>query len=133
MTDELHFAQACVGAATHLHTTADELAANPDDPDAVGKAGRDTLTALEQLAGMHPPAPILASLQRIATDLSTAGARTTDKTPDDQMPDTARGDQVPDKARGHQMLDTIRGAADAIGQIAQDYARQHAKGQGTWQ
>ncbi|MFV8227325.1 hypothetical protein [Mycolicibacterium fortuitum] len=106
MSDELQFAQACADAAKHLRTIADELATNPDDPEAVGKALHDTLAALEQLAGMQPHAHILASLQQTATDLKEAGAITPDK---------------------------IREIADALDRITQDYTRLDAQGRANWQ
>ncbi|SUA31465.1 Uncharacterised protein [Mycolicibacterium fortuitum] len=103
---EKQFSEACVLAAKHLLTIADELATSPDDPEANRKAVRDTLAVLEQLASIEPPEPILASLQRIGKDLSTADTVTPDN---------------------------IREIAHALGNIAQDHTRLDAKGRGNWQ
>ncbi|OBF76563.1 MULTISPECIES: hypothetical protein [Mycobacteriaceae] len=106
MTDELQFAQACADAAKHIRAIADELAITPDDSEAVSKALRDTLAVLQQLAGMEPPAQILASFHRTGTQLSTA--------------DTIRPDE-------------IRGVAQGLGKMAENYAKLDGQGHGNWQ
>lgn len=106
MTAELQFAQACADAAKHLRTIAGELDVTPGDSEAVANASRDTRAVLQQLAGMEPPAQILASFHRTGTELSTADTITPDE---------------------------IRAIAQGLGKMAENYAKLDAQGHGNWQ
>lgn len=101
----MHLAEAYNAAAQRLRAIADELAASPDNPEAVAKALRDTLAVLEQLAGIEPNAPLLAALHQKGTDLNIAGTITPD---------------------------TIREIAHALAQIAQNYGDSAAQWNNIW-
>ncbi|MEN4397478.1 hypothetical protein [Mycolicibacterium conceptionense] len=98
-------AEAYTEATRRLMEIADQLAKNPDDPDWITAALRDTLAVLEHLGGLEPSQQVRAQLHRLFTDLKAKGTITPDK---------------------------IREIAQACGHIAQNNAQMGAQWNTLW-
>lgn len=72
-------AEAYSSAASVLAGIADQLAGNPDDPEAIAMALRETVAVLDQLVGIEPDAQTRAGLQQLGADLNKAGTIAPDK------------------------------------------------------
>lgn len=72
-------AQAYTEAARRLMDIADQLAKNPDDPDWIAGAQRDSLAILEHLGGLEPSQQVGAQLHRLYSEFKAAGTITPDK------------------------------------------------------
>lgn len=102
----MHLAEAYNEAARRLATTANQLAENPDAPDAIAGALRDTLSTLEHLGGLEPSPQVGAQLHRLYSEFKAKGTITSDK---------------------------VREIAQACGKIAQNNAQMGAQFNSIWQ
>lgn len=98
-------AEAYSSAASILAAIADQLAGNPDDPEAIATALRETTAVLDQLVGIEPDAQTCAGMHQLGADLNKAGNITPDK---------------------------IREIAHACYHIAQNYREQLAQWNNIW-
>lgn len=72
-------AEAYSSAASILAAIADQLAGNPDDPEAIATALRETTAVLDQLVGIEPDPQTPAGLHQLGANMNSAGTVTSDK------------------------------------------------------